>query len=672
MPKYPIKIVIIGAGGAGISAARSLSARRRKSIILEQNKAYSGSSGRNPGRFALGFHYTDIKTAILCLHETIKVQRKYPHYLVGRHLPLNHPIRRGRYYITKDSDPSKEVILNTYRELQKEYARLVTEDPANEVFGPVENFFRILEPHEYENDIDASIVDVGIETAEHLFDFKAFAKDIDKEIQQDPNIELCEGYKVIKIERGHPEVSRFLLTVERQVIDPETTKLSVRQDRIPADYIVNSAWENADVLNDQVGIRMPYGQRTNRLKSMLYLKLPPSMQESSSAFFCMGQHCMFSNLGNGYGMITVANDTNMATFPGLAVSQDARRLLDGKATELEKHTLGTRMLKGAAKYLPKLLDEGTEIVDVLFGIVQTQGLLTLKDLKDPQSSFHRRDYFGVSAEETLGLISNRLVKLFHFLTNGQLVADLIDSQVQTSALLDKPLQRLFCDLPWSSSNDIQKALLYHIERYLSATLLPSDEDYLNDAIQARRLLCQEIEILNLFTQNEQMKQQLITNVPNYSPVTATDEVEDNQTDISDKETATLSLMSTVGDELSFDIEDTGRRLDFIKALTEPDSGLKAKIPCLAANNGFSRIISETTLSAPVTESAQVVSAPVASQTQNNQTTVPLPNAKSLSNEHSSFFSHSRRKATHNAVGPKLRRSDADKLSSGCLPKCTIM
>ena len=101
-----------------------------------------------------GFHYTNIKTALAYLHASIKVQKKYPGFLIGDNLNFSAPIRHGRYIITKDSNVPKEEILRTYDAIKAEYLRLVIDNTANKVFGPPENFYRILPSSEYENDIN--------------------------------------------------------------------------------------------------------------------------------------------------------------------------------------------------------------------------------------------------------------------------------------------------------------------------------------------------------------------------------------------------------------------------------------------------------------------------------------------------------------------------------------
>lgn len=427
------EVIVIGAGAAGIGATLSLAKRGYKVKLIEKFTLGSGSSGRNPGRMGHGFHYVDVETALMYLRASIQVQREYPDYLIGgKNLDSNHPLMHGRYFITKDSDASPEEILKTYAAIQQEYERLVTEDPENEVFGPPDKFFRLLNPHEYEKDVNMERVALGVETAERLFDWQRFAAEIKKRILAHPNISLYENTQVVGIEHNVLGKSRFILRTEQTDIN----RMSLN---FKTDYIVNSTWQDIEKLNDQLGLRMIPGSRTNRLKCLLVVKLPDSLKEANSMFFCMGQHGMFSNLGNGYGMITYAKVTNMGTFDGLEVDKETQRLLNGDATVLEKKKVANEMLTGIAEYIPGMIE--AEIVDVKYGIVQTEGKLSLEDLKDPHSSFHKRNYHGVR-EEQIGVVSNPAIKLFYFVQNGELTANFIDAQTEASEQIKRYLRSI--------------------------------------------------------------------------------------------------------------------------------------------------------------------------------------------------------------------------------------
>jgi hypothetical protein len=458
-------IVIIGAGAAGFSAALELSHRGHHVKLIEQETLGSGASGRNPGRMGHGFHYVDIETAKMYLRESVKVQRKYPNYLIGQDLPFNSPLRHGRYFITKDSDYPKEQILLSYQAIKEEYQRLIDIDPENEVFGPVNTFFRILDPSEYNNVINNELIDIGVETAEHLFNWSAFLPDVKSKILESSNIDLYEYTRVETINRGELNDSRFII---------KTISPSGEQNSFPCDYIINSTWENIEFLNDKIGLLMKPESRTNRLKTLLIAQLPKSLHNSNSMFFCMGQHCMISNMGDGRAMMTYAKVTNMEASSDLNMSENARRLLDGRATNQEKNTIAQQMLDGIKNYIPEMGNAIPE--NVLFGVVQTDGKLTLQELTDHTSTFHKRNYFGIR-EEQIGIISNPCVKLFYFVSNGELAANLVEEQMKATRIIYQCMQ----EIEKRAAKDsitlepiIKNMVLLNLERYQSSELSESD------------------------------------------------------------------------------------------------------------------------------------------------------------------------------------------------------
>jgi glycine/D-amino acid oxidase-like deaminating enzyme len=484
-------IIVIGAGVAGIGAAIELANKGHYVTLIERKVVGYGSSGRTPGRMGQGFHYADINTAKMYLRASIQVQRQYPDYLIGKDLPSNHPIRHGRYLITKDSDHPPEVILKTYRQLQEEYTRLVLEDPKNAVFGSPKSFIRILEPSEYENKINKDLVVAGVETNEHLFNFPAFLTDIKQALLKHPNINLLENSEVVEITRGSLNEPRFIVTVLTDL------KNESSESTFQSDYLVNSTWENIEKLNRQVGIRMQPGSRTNRLKCLLIVKLPESLRDENSMFFCMGQHCMYSNLGDGYAMMTYAQVTNMDVSTDLDFSDETKRLLDNQATWDEKQKVGMQIIQGVSKYIPDMTQ--AEIIDVKYGVVQTAGALKLSDLKNPLSSFHKRDYDGIR-EEQLGMISNPCMKLFYFLHNSKTISTLLDAQfevdlhlIQMWADVDRKLQESHTAL----SPDIRRSMHEYMDRYTGSSLqseqrLAHSKSVYREIIQ-RKLLNKELE-----------------------------------------------------------------------------------------------------------------------------------------------------------------------------------
>ncbi len=465
---HSAEVVIIGGGVAGISAALKLSEHSYVTLI-EKKHLFWGSSGRNPGRMGHGFHYIDFETASMYLKASVAVQRNYPDFLIGKDLPFSHPIRHGRYFITKDSLYNFEQVMVTYRQLQAEYQKMVEEDPANEVFGPPSEFLKILRPEDYQDYVNPEVVEGAVETSEHLFNWPEFSKYIRAIIESHPRIRLIENTEVVDLFPRPSRDVRFMINA-LQTIEGES---SPRSFQIQTNFIVNSSWENIDYLNETAGVRYINRMRTNRLKCLLEVQLPPSLVEVNSAFFCMGAFCMFSNMGDGRGMMTLADVTNMASSFSVRIDHNMERYVRGDVSLEEKLEIFQEIITGVSKYIPAMAS--ATFMDVKFGIVQTKGELNLCDLLDRNAAHHVRNYHGIR-EEYQGLISNPAMKLFYFLENGRQVEQFYLKQLRREGLH----QRVYHQLMESNQsiwktifrNDFHRAIFLIIDRMM----LQEEED----------------------------------------------------------------------------------------------------------------------------------------------------------------------------------------------------
>jgi hypothetical protein len=453
-------VLIIGGGIAGVASALKLAEHCRNIVIVERAKLFSGSSGRNPGRMGHGFHYFDLSTALTYLEASIIVQRQYPDFLVGQELPDEHPIRHGRYYITRNSLYSYDEIIKLYEKIKDRYAELVAEDIGNKVFGEVDSFIRILEPHEYCKDINASLVAGAVETNEHLFNWPRFAEYIRQRIKSNPNIMLFEEAEVTDI-IPRPNLNfRFKVICSRNTLGE-----GLRSHHLMTNFIVNSSWENIELLNDKVGISYVPGTRTNRLKCLIEVALPEELIHMNSAFFCMGSFCMFSNMGDGRGMLTLADLTNMAVSSDLSVDQNIQKYLRGDVDPNVLNQIARDILQGVSEYIPNM--KYAKIIGLKFGIVQTKGGLDLTELKySKEATHHVRNYDGIR-EEQQGLISNPAMKLFYFPKNAEHVKRiLVDEQFPKEIFLRKRLDELFLQLNKFLSIDLKKFIHMHFDLLL--------------------------------------------------------------------------------------------------------------------------------------------------------------------------------------------------------------
>lgn len=431
-------ILIAGAGVGGCFTALELAEiktpeglpKHQIALVDKNSDILKGSSDITPGRMGLGFHYVHKDTAIMYLRSTVEFQRKYSaikDFRIGSDLPTDSSVRRalqrGRYFITKDSKPPKAEILATYSALKEEYARLVHEDPANKVFGEPEDFFRILDPAEYQDYVVMDKVDIGIETAECLLDWKAFRNFLIGKLAHHKNIQIITNVTVDKI-TPDKEACKYAVTISKDI------GIGKERHVYEVDAIVNCTWENARALNATAGLTRS-DIRSNRLKGIVIFELPVELRNIPSAFFCMGPHAMFSNLGNGIGAMTYAPKTSMRTSEDLQVPDEINKYLNGSATLDEKFRLGCEIREGVAGYIKGI--ERAVIKEVRFGIVQTLGTV---DIFDHTSAFAKRDYNGISIEQ-LNFITNACMKLFYGPENGEIVRDILIWHLQEPTAIRK-------------------------------------------------------------------------------------------------------------------------------------------------------------------------------------------------------------------------------------------
>lgn len=388
------------------------------------------SSDATPGRMGLGFHYADKETALYYLNATLEFTRKYGRFRqeVSRN-ETSHPLRRGRYFILKNSLVPVEKILDTYDALKEEYANMVSKDPSYEVFGPPEDFYRVLEPWEFEEDVATEKIEMGIETAEELLDWSRLRRFIIDQLEQ------FQHKKVVEI-RTNTEVTEISAVEDCGAYLIEAVDSSVGHNvTIFAEVTVNASWYNIGKFNKMLGISALTRKRCNRIKAITTVQLPENLVQMPSMFFCMGPFCMFSNKGNRVGMMTYAPETNIAVSSSNELEPEFAHIFFN-LSENEKRAKGQKILAGVSKYIPKLKE--AKVTKVKFGIIQTFmdedtidfgfKVGNLDSLHDPLvGGIYKRNYSGVE-EPRPGYIINACMKLLYCFDNAEIVKDLILSK----------------------------------------------------------------------------------------------------------------------------------------------------------------------------------------------------------------------------------------------------
>ena len=388
------------------------------------------SSDATPGRMGLGFHYVDRDTALYYLHATVEFTRRFGRFRQEVSRDLAHPLRRGRYFILKNSMVPVREILETYDALKDEYTKMVREDASHEVFGPPEHFYRILEPGEFEKDVAVEEVQLGIETAEELLDWPRMRRFIVSQLEQfqkDNVVTIRTNTEVVKISTVSDQCGYIVDAV---------SSLDGCFVEIYVDVLVNASWYNIAKFNKMLGVSAWTRKRCNRIKAIATVRLPDDLANMPSMFFCMGPFCMFSNKGNQIGMITYAPETNIAVTSSGELEPEFCRIYFNMS-ENEKYVKGQKILAGVSKYIPKL--KNAALIGVKLGIIQTFidedtidfgfKIGNLDSLHDPTTGgIYKRDYSGVEMPRP-GYIVNACMKLLYCFDNAQLVRDLIMSVV---------------------------------------------------------------------------------------------------------------------------------------------------------------------------------------------------------------------------------------------------
>lgn len=460
---YSTKIVIIGAGAGGASTALSLAKLGYSVVLLEarsevgiistkeekRNQKSVSTSWINPGRAGHGFHYIDLNTGKMLMESTIGIYRKYPALPIGGMYAESHPLRKGRYFITKDSIFPKEEILKVYSQLQEHYRWLIQKDPKNQVLGHPDDFFRVLKQNEYEQFVNSEYVKVGIETTERLINPALLAQTLFQEVKEEKNITLLMGKRVTQVRYGQDKP--FIVVLHDG-------------SSIDADHVINCAWENMEAIDQTLGLFDASVKCTNRLKVLAVVKLPVELQDQHSMFFCMGAFCMFSNVGDGTGLMTYAPITNIANYSDSKIDEAGKKFLSGSASPEEVKYYGNSIIQGASRWIPAIAK--AELITVRFGIVKTYGDV---DIFDPLSKVHSRDYFGVDSKQ-IGYIDNACMKLMNLIENAKLVETLFARHVKA----EEKIKLLSQNIAQSSTTEFPGLLKLFLAHYLRRQYSPQD------------------------------------------------------------------------------------------------------------------------------------------------------------------------------------------------------
>lgn len=455
-----MKIDIIGGGVAGCASALELSKKVPGcEIRIWENRTtlIAGTSHATPCRLTLGYHYFDQETAFKCLKTTIDFVRTYPGFKI---IDLKKEkeyeyLKRGWYFVAKNSFHRPEKVLAFYKLIQAEYLRLVEDDPQNEVFGPPGQFIRVLEQKEYEHQVNPHTVFLGIETAECTLDFPRFRDFFIQELSESKQITVCLNQEVLEIRQAcdHPG---FSLLIKKNHYDAVHT--------VETDFVINASWENIESLNQKASFRMEPDTRTMRTKCMVQVKLPRVLEKAHSTFVCFGPFCSFTNLGidvNGEstGFITSELATNIEQTTDLKLSERSKRFIHDGATLQEKTSYSTAIIQGVTEYIPLMKE--AQALNVRFGIVKSIGKV---DICSAISPSNERQESGVGIQQ-IGWISNASVKLLSCLENARSISTLVQEHQKILENIHQSALANGAGFPQSGQKTIIHFFNKHLQRY---------------------------------------------------------------------------------------------------------------------------------------------------------------------------------------------------------------
>lgn len=383
-------VCIIGAGIGGSTAALQLADAGFKVILIDKAKnAMSRTSGINPGRSAFGFHYTDANTGYQMIEGSKQFDRFFPDIRLDD--------GGARYFVVKDSQVSKEEYLKICELLKQKY---------DEQFGESENFYRVLNEKEYENEVDKNQVVLGIQTKEQLINMPKLVATVNHRLRAAKNITILTEHEVIDAKRQGQTFELIYKASDGKI------------GTLAANQVVNAAWEYRHKIDSFLGHK-PDFVFTNRLKVLAKVQLPKSMIDSHSMMFVRGPFAMMANWRDGTAFLTYAPITNYSQTSDIEIPLHWESMITCCDLTEEKKALGHKIIEGAAKYIPQLAKAG--LLDVRAGVIYSEGDA---NPSDPESAMHCRDKTGM-CEIVPGWISLDTGKLILGPFYATLIRDLI-------------------------------------------------------------------------------------------------------------------------------------------------------------------------------------------------------------------------------------------------------
>lgn len=415
-------IAVIGGGIAGCTTALRLAKIGYKVSIFESApQLLSSSSDATPCRLGVGFHYMDEATALLTLRTNIALIRYLIEttgfdFSVRNYQDGKLSVKRIYYVVMEDSVVPASETKALFEKIRQEYAKMISDEPQNAVFGPAEDFYRDVSKEEVKDLINLERVVAIYDTCESLFNWPLLKSYLAGSLHNEGDIDIYKQVKVTAIrQKSH-------LKMEVESYDKKWE----------FDYIINASWYSTDILNKTLGPIIRKSNTINRVKCMATINIPEKLY-NKSFLFAYGPFCALSTRyheGKHMGYLTYEKVTNLMQIPGnQELTEEQERYITGNLEEEEKESLGNRILEGATQFIPDLAE--AEYSNLKVGVVRTDGGII--DISSKDRHFERT-FRGVYPA-CYGVIVNECRKHTYWNENSRLSVEFLKTQMKIRKII---------------------------------------------------------------------------------------------------------------------------------------------------------------------------------------------------------------------------------------------
>jgi glycine/D-amino acid oxidase-like deaminating enzyme len=375
----PPRVVVIGAGLAGISTALELAERGIPSVLLERDPvAMNRASLRNEGKIHLGLIYAadpTLETARLQLQGALLFHRLLRRWLgrVMDELPISTPFV---YCVPHDSVLTPDELEAHYERLQALYGEILGD---GDYLGGRPD--RLYERTRSEvPPLDPTSFQAIFRTEERAVETEWLARTLRAAIDASPLIEFRPGFLVAAVSprQGGYRVEGSWNGVPA-ILD--------------ADQVVNACWENRPAIDAGVGIRPADGWLC-RLKYRVVARLPEELRGAPSMTMVLGRYGDVVVRPDGTAYLSwypaaLAGWSEDSTIPG---EWDAA--CRGEVPREIADRFAERFMDGLEPWYPGIRRCRPFLVDA--GAIVAYGRT---DVDDPASGLHHRSRIGVTSVE---------------------------------------------------------------------------------------------------------------------------------------------------------------------------------------------------------------------------------------------------------------------------------